>query len=1060
LLFLCLFAGCATYTAQTVTEAPHAAYLDPALHGTSGAVNVIVTGRDSRAAALVVESAGGEVTSDLWIINAVAAIIPADSIHRVASDPAILSIISNKKVRASDWNGWMSELRVARGTYSFSSTVVAPTAFLPDGGFVAVSVGGELLIANEDGSERKRVSLPAGTYSSSPVVRPDSSFYVLGTSSTGTLSHFSATGALLWRANVPVASNLTAQLALGEDRVYCLDGKGTLFSIDAEDGWIRWQLSLPTRSTNPLSPVIGSNRIYVAMGSGEVYEVNEGGTLKWSANAGFTIVFPPKLSNDAVYLTGARTISAIATTGTVRYKFTAGSTIAAEPLISGDTAYVVAQNAVYSIGRTGAVQFAYSSNNTTFRNSPTLSPDGKSLYVTGRKEGLLSLLLMQGCLVSLNSTTGAQKWIYTTNTTSLPQAVVDPDGGILLAEGSSIDRRNPANGSSTNHVELGRVAHDLSNPTASGDLIVSHDSSISLVGRLPDQWNGKPDVQNTKNKDRFKLAHPFVTDVGADLVHKSGITGKDITVAVVDSGVYWDEVTLDLLGLGVIVIQEQFIGQADFVEKSCGSTGRQYTGYCFHGYQTSSDGYGHGTHVTGIISSPFIEDQTNTRLGVAPDADVLSVRVLDNNGTGSYETVIQGIQYVVEKKSNYNIRVLNLSLSAYATVPYFVDPLNRAVERAWQSGIVVVAAAGNTGPFAQSITVPGNDPYVITTGALQTNRTASFWKDDVVAGWSATGPTFDGFLKPDVVVTGSQIVSFMFNDPTGRNTPTLVRQHPDYSATTTLFRMNGTSMSTAIVSGIAALMLDKNSSLTPDEVKYRMMNSSRMAQDPAGQPVFNTFQQGLGRLWAVEAVNDPYDSSGKANRGMNITSDLAHGYTTLADLAFHYQGPVDIQLSDDRTAYLFYGTDTAGIRYAFGACDLNGNWLPYGVVAQKSWSGINAIWSGGLTWSGNPQAFGSAKMTWAGAKMTWAGTRDVWGGAKMTWAGAKMTWAGGNGWAGGAAWGSAKMTWAGNADAYAVAKMTWAGSISGVSNASSFRWIDDDWTAAASSGLPPAAGTK
>jgi serine protease AprX len=1061
-LLFCLLPGCAIHMAQTESGPSHAAYLDPALQGSSGAVNVIVTGRDSRVASRVVESAGGEVTSDLWIINAVAAKVPADSIHRIASDPAILSIISNKKVRASDWNGWMSELRVARGTYSFSTPVSAPTAFLPDGGFVAVSQGGstngELLIVNEDGSERKRISLPMAGYWSSPVVRPDSSFYILGTSDTGTLSYFSSAGVLMWRQNVPVASNVKAMLAYGSDRVYCLDGKGKLFSIDPEDGWIRWQLSLPTRSTNPLPPIIASNRIYAAMGSGEVYEVNEGGALKWSANAGFTIAFPPKLSNDAIYVTGTKNVAAIATTGVLRYNFTAGSTIAAEPLTSGDTAFVVAQNAVYSIGRTGTVQFAFTSGNTTFRNSPSLSPDGKSLYVTGRKEGLLSLLLMQGCLISLNSTTGAQKWIYTTNTTSLPQAVVDPDGGILLAEGSSIDRRSPANGSSTNHVELGKTANDLSDPTSTGDLIVKHDSSLSFVGRLPDQWNGKPDVQNTKDNDRFKLAHPFVTDVGADLVHKSGITGKDIGVAVVDSGVYWDEFTLNLLGL--IVIQDQFIGQADFVESNCGSTGRQYTGYCFHGYQTSRDGYGHGTHVSGIISSKFIEDQTSTRLGVAPDADTLSVRVLDNNGTGSYETVIKGIQYVVEKKSTYNIRVLNLSLSAYATVPYFVDPLNRAVERAWQSGIVVVAAAGNTGPFAQSITVPGNDPYVITTGALQTNRTASFWKDDVVAGWSATGPTFDGFLKPDVVVTGSQIVSFMFNDPSGRNTPTLVRQHPDYSATTTLFRMNGTSMSTAIVSGIAALMLDKNSSLTPDEVKYRMMNSSRMALDPVGQPVFNTFQQGLGRLWAVEAVNDPYDSADKANRGMNITSDLAYGYTTVADLAFHYQGPVDVQLSDDRTAYLFYGTDTAGITYAFGACDLNGNWLPYGVVAQKHWSGINPLWSGGLSWSGNPQAFGSAKMTWAGAKMTWAGTRDIWGGAKMTWAGAKMTWAGGNGWAGGAAWGSAKMTWAGNADAYAVAKMTWAGSISGVSNASSFRWINDDWTAPPSSGLPPAAGTK
>ena len=137
-------------------------------------------------------------------------------------------------------------------------------------------------------------------------------------------------------------------------------------------------------------------------------------------------------------------------------------------------------------------------------------------------------------------------------------------------------------------------------------------------------------------------------------------------------------------------------------------------------------------------------------LGTAPQARILSVRVLDDDGTGTYADVIEGIQYIVANAAQFNVRVLNVSLSAEATVPYFVDPLNRAAEAAWHAGIVVVAAAGNTGPGASTITVPGNDPYVITVGAVDTQQTPDDWSDDVVPEWSASGPTLDGFVKPDV----------------------------------------------------------------------------------------------------------------------------------------------------------------------------------------------------------------------------------------------------------------------------------------------------------------------
>ena len=266
---------------------------------------------------------------------------------------------------------------------------------------------------------------------------------------------------------------------------------------------------------------------------------------------------------------------------------------------------------------------------------------------------------------------------------------------------------------------------------------------------------------------------------------------------------------------------------------------------------------------------------------------------------------------MVANKDLHKIRVMNLSLSADPSTPYFIDPINRAVEAAWANDIVVVAAAGNTGPGSSTVTVPGNDPYVITVGAIDNNRTPGYWADDMLPSWAASGPTLDGFAKPDVVAPGANIISFMYNDQKHpENAAKLAQDHPDYSPSSHLFRMHGTSMATGLTSGIVALMLQAHPELTPNQVKYRLMYTAQQALTDDNEPLYNIFQQGMGRVWAPAAVlSEEIPTDGVANPGMDIQSDLAHnccsswvdldsdgvveeGEIDQTELGWHYQGAV------------------------------------------------------------------------------------------------------------------------------------------------------------------------
>jgi serine protease AprX len=223
------------------------------------------------------------------------------------------------------------------------------------------------------------------------------------------------------------------------------------------------------------------------------------------------------------------------------------------------------------------------------------------------------------------------------------------------------------------------------------------------------------------------------------------------------------------------------------------------------------DRFGHGTHMAGLIAGDGTTS-FDAFEGAAPEARLVSVKVAGWDGATDVSSVIAALQWVVSNRDRYAIRVVNLSWGTDAVRGYGDDPLNLAVERAWRAGIVVVVSAGNTGPAAGTVAKPGDDPYVITVGAADTNGTAAR-ADDAVAPFSSRGPTPDGAGKPDVLAPGVSLVS---DRAPGSTIDTL---RPEARVGQSHLKGTGTSQASAVVAGVAARLLEANPALTNDQVK-------------------------------------------------------------------------------------------------------------------------------------------------------------------------------------------------------------------------------------------------
>lgn len=338
---------------------------------------------------------------------------------------------------------------------------------------------------------------------------------------------------------------------------------------------------------------------------------------------------------------------------------------------------------------------------------------------------------------------------------------------------------------------------------------------------------------------------------GADTAwHQYGATGDGIGVAVLDSGIHTDLDFFD--GLHP---RDRITAEVNFSPDS----------------NTTSDLCGHGTHVAGILAGNGLSSTgwlfTQTYSGIAPQADLINVRVLNRQGGGTVSQVIAGLQWVLNNKVRYGIRVVNMSLGHPVGESYKTDPLCQAVETVWKSGVVVVCAAGNEGrAFSTatagapnegygigygSIQVPGNDPCVITVGAMKSvdgNRA-----DDQIATYSGRGPSrLDFVVKPDIVAPGNGIVSVLSKGGYLGQTYCSTNGVPwaDYmrfnipGMSCDYFRMSGTSMAAPVVSGAVALMLQKQPNLSPDTVKARLMISADKWNTSTGDPDILTYGAG------------------------------------------------------------------------------------------------------------------------------------------------------------------------------------------------------------------------
>ena len=208
-----------------------------------------------------------------------------------------------------------------------------------------------------------------------------------------------------------------------------------------------------------------------------------------------------------------------------------------------------------------------------------------------------------------------------------------------------------------------------------------------------------------------------------------------------------------------------------------------------------------------------------------------------------------------------------------------------------------------------TVGVPGNVPYVITVGATSDNSTPSNPADDMLASFSSAGPSYERFVKPEVIAPGGNLLGLLGRSSTLGLTPPLA-----YTGNNDYYKMSGTSQAAAVVSGIAALILQREPFLSPDDVKCRLMMSSNVALNAKGTPMYSVFQQGSGRVDAYAAAHGTV--VGCANRGLDVTLDLQ---------GVHYAGPARM--------------DGSGNFYLAGAAGQGTTWTgTYNAAAAVVWT--------------------------------------------------------------------------------------------------------------------------
>lgn len=444
--------------------------------------------------------------------------------------------------------------------------------------------------------------------------------------------------------------------------------------------------------------------------------------------------------------------------------------------------------------------------------------------------------------------------------------------------------------------------------------------------------------------------------VNARTAWKAGYTGKGVDVAVIDSGVS----PVPGLDNGNVI---------DGPDLSFDSQDPA---------RAHLDGYGHGTHMAGLIvgrdaaNTPagYAASSPSQFTGVAPDARVVDVKVGAFDGSVDVSQVIAGINWVTQHAHDpgFNIRVISLSYGTDSTQPSQVDPLAYAVEQAWKAGIVVVVAGGNDGTPAQVLADPGYDPYVLAVGADDPQGTVGYTNDTVPDFTSrGTNERHVDLVAPGAHVAGLRVPGSVVDD-----------QNPGAVVGGRFIRGSGTSQATAEVAGAAADLLQKYPTLRPDQVKRQLMATAHSFVGAT-----NVYR-GNGVVDVAAAVN--------ATPNTSTQSPVFYGYGTgsleLSRGSAHVSdGTADLTGEKDIMGASWSGSlwaSLAGNRIAWTGGVFNGRTWSGSTWNGRTWS--DAVWTG-RTWSGRTWSDSSwAGKTWDGR--TWSG--GTWAG--RTWSG--RTWSG------------------------------------------------------------------
>jgi serine protease AprX len=332
---------------------------------------------------------------------------------------------------------------------------------------------------------------------------------------------------------------------------------------------------------------------------------------------------------------------------------------------------------------------------------------------------------------------------------------------------------------------------------------------LELPERYVVQLKGIQGVETVENDAlitaQMDVARQTINSLWADSV---GLTGRGIGIAVVDTGIYPHK--------DLVLSRNRIIGFKDFVNE----------------VEYPYDDNGHGTHVAGIIAGNGTESNGKYR-GVATDSNIIGVKVLDKDGAGNISDVLAGIQWILDNRKRYNIRIINLSVGM-KDVEGEKSALVRGVNAAWDNGLIVVAAAGNNGPDASTITTPGISRKIITVGSSDDGETVKIM-EDLISDYSGRGPTKECIKKPDVVAPGSNIIACSTN----KSYKPKEKYYPNKDVG--YIKKSGTSMATPMVSGCIALLLSKYPDMTPKDIKIKL-------KDSTNDLGFSQEQQGWGLI--------------------------------------------------------------------------------------------------------------------------------------------------------------------------------------------------------------------